>query len=179
MKLKKSAKDLSKALYSVSKEHNLEDEVYLFLVDFTSLVTSENQFRALLQSKKIAGADKIKILKEVFGDKANILVLELTSYLSGLDAVHVLKEIKANFERFYKKDKNIVTVKGIVSKELDQKQIAHLKSSLDSLLGKKTDLSIVVDKTIIGGIKLRIENTFLDGSVLNQLQSLRTELLQI
>jgi len=46
-------------------------------------------------------------------------------------------------------------------------------------LGKKTDLSIVVDKTIIGGIKLRIENTFLDGSVLNQLQSLRTELLQI
>ena len=65
MKLKKSAKDLSKALYSISKEHHLEDEVYLFLVDFTSLVTSENQFRALLQSKKIAGADKIKILKEV------------------------------------------------------------------------------------------------------------------
>ena len=61
MKLKKSAKDLSKALYSVSKEHNLEDEVYLFLVDFTSLVTSENQFRALLQSKK-----KFLVRKQTF-----------------------------------------------------------------------------------------------------------------
>ena len=36
-----------------------------------------------------------------------------------------------------------------------------------------------VDPNLIGGIKLRIENTFLDASIQNQLQTLRTELLQI
>jgi F0F1-type ATP synthase delta subunit len=35
-----------------------------------------------------------------------------------------------------------------------------------------------VDPALIGGIKLRIENTFLDASIQNQLQTLRTELLQ-
>ncbi|HIN03342.1 MAG TPA: F0F1 ATP synthase subunit delta, partial [Candidatus Marinimicrobia bacterium] len=32
--------------------------------------------------------------------------------------------------------------------------------------------------SLIGGIRLRIENTFLDATVQNQLQTLRTELLQ-
>ena len=33
------------------------------------------------------------------------------------------------------------------------------------------------DKAIIGGIKLKIENTFLDGSIQNQLQMLKNKLL--
>jgi len=55
----------------------------------------------------------------------------------------------------------------------------NFKTTLERILGKKTDLTIIVDKSIIGGIKLRIEDVFLDGSILNQLQSLRAELLQI
>jgi len=53
-----------------------------------------------------------------------------------------------------------------------------LKSSLDQILGKDTDLSLDVDASLIGGIRLRIENTFLDATVQNQLQTLRAELLQ-
>ncbi|GIS53360.1 hypothetical protein Ct9H90mP29_04020 [bacterium] len=47
------------------------------------------------------------------------------------------------------------------------------------MLGKETDLSIDIDPSLIGGIKLRIDNTFLDASIQNQLQSLRSKLLQI
>jgi F-type H+-transporting ATPase subunit delta len=54
-----------------------------------------------------------------------------------------------------------------------------LKISLDTILGKETDLYIDVDESLIGGIKLRIENTFLDASVQNQLQVLKGELLQL
>ena len=40
-------------------------------------------------------------------------------------------------------------------------------------------LSVEVDEKIIGGVKLQVENTYLDGSIINQLQRLQTELLQI
>ena len=62
---------------------------------------------------------------------------------------------------------------------MNDKQIESLKLSLDEILGKKTKLSIEVDPSLIGGIKLRVDNTFLDASIYNQLQTLRTELLQI
>ena len=62
---------------------------------------------------------------------------------------------------------------------MSDEQLDSFKASLDETLGKKTKLSIEVEPSLIGGIKLRIENTFLDASIQNQLQTLRTELLQI
>jgi F-type H+-transporting ATPase subunit delta len=79
----------------------------------------------------------------------------------------------------YREKKNILEVKGVVAKEMSQSQLDSLKTSLDKILGKQTELSMEVDSTLIGGIKLRIENTFLDASIQNQLQILRAELLQI
>ena len=63
--------------------------------------------------------------------------------------------------------------------QIPDQQIQSLKASLDEILGKKTTLSIKVDTRLIGGIRLRIENTFLDASIQNQLQTLHNELLQI
>ena len=62
--------------------------------------------------------------------------------------------------------------------KMNDEQIESFKASLDEILGKKTKLSIEVDPSLIGGIKLRVNNTFLDASIYNKLQALRTELLQ-
>ena len=62
---------------------------------------------------------------------------------------------------------------------MSEAEIESLRSSLSEMLGKETDLSIDIDPSLIGGIKLRIDNTFLDASIQNQLQSLRSKLLQI
>ena len=78
----------------------------------------------------------------------------------------------------YGKKSNTIEVKGIVASKMSDEQIESFKTSLDETLGKKTKLSIEVDPSLIGGIKLRIDNTFLDASIHNQLQTLRTELLQ-
>ena len=69
-------------------------------------------------------------------------------------------------------------VRGVVSSKMSDEEILSLKASLDDILGKITKLSVETDPSILGGIKLRIENTFLDASIQNQLQSLRTGLLQ-
>ena len=79
----------------------------------------------------------------------------------------------------YKKTKNILSVKGTVAEKMSEAEIESLRSSLNDLLGKETDLSINIDPSLIGGIKLSIDNTFLDASIQNQLQSLRSKLLQI
>ena len=179
MTRKKSSKVISKALYSVAKKYSKQDETYLGLLQLTKLVNTESSFRSLVQSKRISGSDKIKILKKVFGDKANFLVIEIISYSSGFDAVDRLNKVFKSFEKEYKQEKNIVKVNGIVSEELSVDERVNFKTTLERILGKKTDLTIIVDKSIIGGIKLRIEDVFLDGSILNQLQSLRAELLQI
>ena len=103
---------------------------------------------------------------------------EVVSYLKGSNATNELREISNFFESMYRKKSNIIEVKGVVASKMTNQQIESFKISLDEILGKKTKLSIEVDPSLIGGIKLRIDNTFLDASIHNQLQTLRTELLQ-
>ena len=66
-----------------------------------------------------------------------------------------------------------------MASSITEDEKSSLKSSLDLILGKNTDLVINVDEALIGGIRLRIENTYLDASVQSQLQTLRGELLQL
>ena len=54
-----------------------------------------------------------------------------------------------------------------------------MKEKLDNALGKDADLSIKVDALILGGIKLRIENTFLDASLKSQIKNIKLDLMKI
>ena len=136
------------------------------------------QFRVLIQSKKIKGKLKVEILNSVLGDLSHPLVYEVVSYLEGSSAANELREISNFFESIYQKKSNTIEVRGVVASKMSDRQIESLKISLDKILGKTTKLSIEVDPSLIGGIKLRIDNTFLDASIHNQLQTLRNELLQ-
>ncbi|MGY8781490.1 MAG: ATP synthase F1 subunit delta [Fidelibacterota bacterium] len=175
---KQTAKRFAKALFVVSEQNSVLDSVYQSLNTLNDLVATESQFKVFVQSKRITGKQKAIILKEVMGDSSHPLVGELLSHLKGNQSISILKDVTHLFNRRYKVLKNIISVKGTVASEMSEDEKSSLKSSLDQLLRKDTDLKINVDESLIGGIRLRIENTFLDASVQNRLRNLKSELLQ-
>ena len=178
MTLKQTAKRLANALYFVSEQNNVLDPVHSGLTTVNDLVKTDSQFRMFIQSKRISGEDKTTILNNVMGDSGHPLVGELLSHIQGRQSLAILQDVINLFNRQYKEGKNIVSVKGTVASAISEDEESSLKSSLDQILGKDTDLSLDVDASLIGGIRLRIENTFLDATVRNQLQTLQAELLQ-
>ena len=178
MKPNINPKVIATALFNVADQNDDLDKARDALKMLNQIVLDSGQFRSLVQSKKIKGKLKVEILNSVLGKLSHPLVSEVVSYLKGSSAANELKEISTFFESMYGKKSNTIEVKGIVASEMSDQQKESFKSSLDEILGKETKLSIVVDPSLIGGIKLRIDNTFLDASIHNQLQTLRTELLQ-
>ena len=179
MKHRSLVKDLTKALFTVSKENHALEEVRNAIKSFDQLVNTNSYLRVFLQSKKITGDQKAEILNDLLGEIGHPLVNEMVSYLHASTAISDLNSISSLFDSMYKKTRNILSVKGTVAEKMSEAEIESLRSSLNDLLGKETDLSINIDPSLIGGIKLRIDNTFLDASIQNQLQSLRSKLLQI
>ena len=178
MTRKQSAKRLSDALYSVSDQNNVLEPVHRSLIMVNELVKTESEFRAFVQSKRIKGDIKVTILNAVMGDAGHPLVSELLSYLKGSQSAAIFRDVTDMFNRRYRAAKNIVSVIGTVANEISSDEKSSLKSALDQILRKETDLTLDVDTSVIGGIRLRIENTFLDATVQNQLQTLKAELLQ-
>ena len=178
MKHNLNPKVIATGLFNVAEQINALDRVKDSLKSLNNIVMNSGQFRVLIQSKKIKGKLKVEILNSVLGELSHPLVNEVVSYLNGSSAANELREISNLFESMYRKKSNTVEVKGVVASKMSDRQIESFKISLDKILGKKTTLSIKVDPSLIGGIKLRIDNTFLDASIHNQLQTLRNELLQ-
>tara|TARA_Y100000748_G_scaffold246919_1_gene211454 strand:+ start:302 stop:841 length:540 start_codon:yes stop_codon:yes gene_type:complete len=178
MKHNLNPKVIATGLFNVADQSDDLDKVRDALRSLNHIVVDSGQFRVLIQSKKIKGKLKVEILNSVLGKLSHPLVNEVVSYLKGSSANNELREIYNLFESMYRKKSNTIEVKGVVASKMSDQQIESFKASLDEILGKKTILSIEVDPNLIGGIKLRIDNTFLDASIHNQLQTLRTELLQ-
>ena len=62
---------------------------------------------------------------------------------------------------------------------LTEQQRAALHAKLESLTGKTIDLKTKVDAKVLGGIRLDIEGTELDGTVQNRLASLRRDIAAV
>ena len=178
MKHNLNPKVIATGLFNIADQHDDLHKVRDALRNLNNIVTDSSQFRVLIQSKKIKGKLKVEILNSVLGKLSHPLVNEEVSYLKGSSAANELKEISTFFESMYLKKSNTIEVKGIVASKMSEERRESFKASLDEILGKKTKLYIEVDPSLIGGIKLRVDNTFLDASNHNQLQTLRTELLQ-
>ena len=63
--------------------------------------------------------------------------------------------------------------------KITEQQLSALHTKLESLTGKTIDLKTKVDAKVLGGIRLDIEGTELDGTVQNRLASLRRDIAAV
>ena len=179
MKHKISAKKLSDVLFEISKEKNLLDEVNKSMVEFNRTLKMNRELKSFMQSKRYSQDEKFSILSETFGAQVSKLVLTILSYVSGVKAVDTIGKIRRNFIEKYKHEKNIVTVHAILSSDISDEDIAAMQKQLSQNLKKEADLTVEIDKSLIGGAKFRIENKFLDASIKSQLKNIKLDLMKI
>ena len=179
MKPNKLAKLYSNILFECAKDMSVLDEIRDSISKIDNLVRSNADLKSFVQSKRFLKEDKLKILNKVLGSSIHGLVLGIISYLSGMQTNKTIGLIKKYYHERYKNISNQVSVQAIVSNNLDEKETTDLKEKLDKALGKDANLSIKVDASIIGGIKLRVENTFLDASIKSQIKNVKLDLMKM
>ena len=137
MKHKISAKKLSDALFEISKENNLLDEVNKSVLEFDKVLKINRDLRSFMQSKRYSQNEKFGILKETFGSSLNELVLAVSSYASGVKAVGIIGQIRKTFLEKYKNEKNIVSVHATLSSDISDRDIIAMQKQLSQNLKKK------------------------------------------
>ena len=178
MKLNKSAKQFSNVLFKCASDAGALDEVRDSIVLFDELIRSNTELKSFVQSKRISRDHKLEILIQVLGSSVHGLVLGIVSYLNGTRINNVINQIKNYYLIFYKQIKNKISVHAFVSNELEKKDILIMKEKLDQILNGDTELSIEIDESLIGGVKLRVENIYLDASIRSQINNLKSNLMK-
>ena len=177
MKLDFKAKHYAEALFTVAGKSNAEKEVKDSLNLLNNILKKSSAFRAFMLSKRISNDDKAKVVQKSFGGGCNPILLEFISLVDEENFVKLFKLLEKFYELKFANSMNIVEITAHVSKEFSDDDRSKLKESLGSILDKTIDLNVNVDPTLIGGIKLRVDNKFLDASIQNHLENMRQTLL--
>ena len=89
----------------------------------------------------------------------------------------MISDISDSYNLKAMKSKNQLLVKAVTHEKLSDELIGNVKKALEKFFDKNVIIETTVDPSIIGGIKLRIGNTVIDGSVRGSLMRLRETLL--
>lgn len=176
MNLNKQAKKLATILLDSSGADSGDVNVSLKKID--NLIRKDARFRSLLQSKRISLDKKTDILRKVLVDLCHTNAIEFLGLITKERSVQLIRQVIKDYDTLYKDKEGIIDVQVHVAKEMSAVEVDTLQQNLQKAMNMKTDISIEVDEKLLGGIKFRIKNTFLDASLKSKLNRLQSTLLQ-
>ena len=174
-----TAKMYGGSLYDLAAEEGLETRILGELDEVQQLLKQNPDYLRLLSTPSIPKKERCGLLDEALRGQVHLYVL---NFLKILCEKGILRELSGCARAYcirYNQAHGILEATAISAVPLTEQQRASLHAKLESLTGKTIDLKTKVDAKVLGGIRLDIEGTELDGTVQNRLAALRRDIASV
>ena len=172
-----SGKRYAQAAFKLALEKGELDSWQASLRRIAELTADENLV-ALLENPKLSFEMKKAVLAEFLG-KMNLLALNLAHLLVHKGKLDVAGDISQQYDRLLDTYHGIEHVEVTTALPLDDEDRKRISSRFEELTERKVVIDAQVDPSMVGGIKARIGDTLIDGSVKGKLGALRESLVAI
>jgi len=175
MKSTKSASRYAKALLELSIEQNNLDKIAADIAYLAKVNAEEKDFQILLHSPVVKADKKIAIFREIFHnfDQLTNLFIDL---ITKNRREYLLAEIAASFEAQLKAYKGIVPVTLISAVQLSKDAKDTILTKLKNSVKGQLEINEIIDKDLIGGFIVRMDDKQIDASVSSQFNNLKQRL---
>ena len=163
------------SLFSLSEDENLCDIFMEQLSSIDAIIKENREYTILLNSPTLSLEQRTSLIDEAFSS-AHEYVINFLKLLCEKKCMHTFSDCVKEYKKLYNKKNNIENVTAITAVALSDELREKLISKLEKDYGKKIQLQEKVDKSILGGIILRTENSQTDASVRTRLEAIRAQL---
>lgn len=149
------------------------DDVEEQLFRFERTVAGTPELRDAVDDPRRSGADKAALVDRLTAGKTHPevqrLLLQAARRPRGRRFATTVEEYLAVGERRRDQLSAVVTVAGSLTRE----QHDRLAASLEKIYGRRVVLKVVVDETVVGGIRVQVGDEVVDGTVSRRLEDAR------
>ncbi|MBD8488317.1 ATP synthase F1 subunit delta [Echinicola sp. CAU 1574] len=176
MSVTRVASRYAKSLLELAVEKGILKEVHQDMQQLLSVVASNRDFALLLKSPIVKSDVKAKVVKEVFSKSAQELTLTFFDIISRKNREDILTDIAKEFHGQYNIHQDIQVAELTTTFEINDDLRKAFEAAVKEISGRsKVELVEKIDKDIIGGFVLKVNDRQLDESMSSKLKALRLE----
>lgn len=162
------ANEYGKALFLITEEDAVSDTALADVRIAEGLFKANPDYVKLLDSPVLRKEERVELVDRAFGS-LNVNLCNLIKILTEKRAVHLFDKIARAYYGLYDESRGILRVEAITAVPMTKAQSDAIAAKLAATLGKTIVVTNTVDKSILGGVKLRYSGVQLDGSVKTRL----------
>ncbi len=167
----------SKAIFLLAKEKNVLDDVKNDILLINKVCTEIKDIKRMLSTPTIQTSKKQKIFELIFKDKISSMAISFLNIITKNKREIFIPDIVRNFMEFYRKDKGIKYAVLTTATDANDNIKNSFVRILKQLYNSEIELTTNVNKDIIGGFVLTVEDKQVDTSVANQLKEIKREFI--
>ena len=163
-----SNKEYAKALFMLACEHNITEEIETDLLKIKEIISLVPQYPDFLASPAIPLSERLAAIDEAFG-QIQPFVKNFLKLVCENGRAQELSDYIDEFSALKDAIENSISVSVSSAVALSDGQKAKLEEKLEQMYHKKPLPVYTVDKALLGGLKIEVDGTILDGTLENKL----------
>ena len=161
------------ALFELALEENRIDALYEEVQALMELLKENMDLIKILEHPRIDKDEKKKIVEDTFGNRVSDEITGLMVMVVEKEHIGNILGILNYFIKLVKKQKNIGVASVTSAIDLSDSQKAAIEQKLIETTNYDTmEIAYSVDKSLIGGLVIRIEDRVVDSSIKTKLDKL-------
>ena len=171
-----AAKRYGGSLYALAAEERLEDRILQELDCAAACIGAQPQYLRLLSMPSIPRAQRRALLEEAFGEQMHPYTVNFLKLLCDGGLLRQLGDCARAYRDCYNQAHGILEVRAAAAVPLDGDTRRRLAEKLAAATGKRIHLTVRVEPELLGGIRLDLDGTRLDGTLRRRLDTIRKSL---
>ncbi|NLB52715.1 MAG: F0F1 ATP synthase subunit delta [Syntrophomonadaceae bacterium] len=175
---KSVARRYAEAFFSIAREAEKIDEFQLELQAVVDTIKEVENLQEYFSHLLIPAKEKKEIAAKIFKGKISPMTLNFLMMVLDKRRQAYLESILEEYKDMANEVKNITKADLISAQEVPEVEVKSLQEKLSASTGKTVQLKQTVDPSLLGGIKIRIGDQIMDGTIAKKLEMLKTQLKQ-
>ena len=173
------ARRYAKALVNLAENENDLDNTGKHITTISDVYKENSELRQVLSDTKVSSGVKLRILKDVLSKiKISKLVDTFIRYLLAKRRIDFLPDIERAFNLLLQEKLGRIQAEVTTASELPKETVKNLVDAISGYTGKKVEVNVTIDPSIIGGIVTRIGSMVIDGSIQTNLNQIRQSIIR-
>jgi F-type H+-transporting ATPase subunit delta len=168
----------ARAVIDLAVKEGIAEVVLNDLLLVKRTIDASTELRTFLKNPVILSTKKMKVIRELFESKLSKLTFSFIQIITDKGRESLLRSIAHQYEDQYNTIFNRLPVEITSAKEFND----DFKSSMSDRIAKWTNKEVLAeyktDPKLLGGFKLQIKDWVFDASIRNQLNDLRSKLVE-